>query len=294
MSAFPRLAPAAILALSTSALALPAAAQDDFADDDSGVLATVHGSRASEGPRIEGVIAARGDDEFEVEMVDGRTAMIAYDDQTKIKGGGGFLGVGGKSHGANALLAGLPVTVETVRWGKKLVASEVKFKGKQLEMAKMVRGGTHRQFAEHASQIKKNAALAEALKSRMGDIDKYNIKGTTNVYFDTGKFALTPEAQGNLCAAASEADAMDSALLLVVGYTDSTGSYEANQALSEKRAGRVVNYLQQACGWKPWRMLSPTGMATADPAADNATAEGKAQNRRVAVNILVSKSLDGM
>jgi flagellar motor protein MotB len=41
-------------------------------------------------------------------------------------------------------------------------------------------------------------------------------------------------------------------------------------------------------------MLTPTGMAEADPAADNTTAEGKAQNRRVAVNILVSKAVDGM
>ena len=41
-------------------------------------------------------------------------------------------------------------------------------------------------------------------------------------------------------------------------------------------------------------MLTPTGMASADPAADNSTAYGKAQNRRVTVNVLVSKSLDGM
>ena len=41
-------------------------------------------------------------------------------------------------------------------------------------------------------------------------------------------------------------------------------------------------------------MLTPTGMAKADPMASNDTAEGKAQNRRVAVNILVSKSVDGM
>lgn len=87
---------------------------------------------------------------------------------------------------------------------------------------------------------------------------------------------------------------MDNALLLVVGYTDSTGSEEYNQVLSEKRAARVVNFLQQACGWKPYRMLTPTGMAEADPAASNDSPEGKAQNRRVAVNILVSKGLDGI
>ena len=97
-----------------------------------------------------------------------------------------------------------------------------------------------------------------------------------------------------LSAVAQQAEGMDNALLLVVGYTDSTGSEELNQQLSEKRAGRVVNYLQQACGWKPYRMLTPTGMAEADPAASNDTVEGKAQNRRVAVNILVSKGLDGL
>ncbi|HCS17903.1 MAG TPA: cell envelope biogenesis protein OmpA, partial [Erythrobacter sp.] len=97
-----------------------------------------------------------------------------------------------------------------------------------------------------------------------------------------------------LCQAAEQAKATDNALLLVVGYTDSTGDYEYNQELSEKRAARVTNFLQQECDWAPYRMMTPTGMAEADPAADNTTEQGKAQNRRVAVNILVSKSVDGM
>jgi OmpA-OmpF porin, OOP family len=41
-------------------------------------------------------------------------------------------------------------------------------------------------------------------------------------------------------------------------------------------------------------MLTPTGMAESDPLASNDTEEGKAQNRRVSVNILVSKGLDGL
>ena len=111
---------------------------------------------------------------------------------------------------------------------------------------------------------------------------------------DAGKWVLSEQAKSDLCAAASQANGMDNALLLVVGYTDSTGSQEFNQELSEKRASRVVNHLQQACGWKPYRMLTPTGMAEADPASYNSTPEGKAQNRRVAVNILVSKAVDGL
>src|SRR3546814_18312015 len=93
----------------------------------------------------------------------------------------------------------------------------------------------------------------EARRCRVDDIDQYNVKATTNVNFDTGKAVLSAQAKADLCDAASEAEGMDNALLLVVGYTDSTGSQELNQELSEKRAGGVVNYLQQACGWKPYR-----------------------------------------
>ena len=131
-------------------------------------------------------------------------------------------------------------------------------------------------------------------RGRVGDIDQYNVKGTTHVYFDTDKWNLTPAAEAELCSAAAQAEAMDNALLLVVGYTDATGDEDYNQVLSERRAGRVVNHLQQKCGWAPWRMLTPTGMSEADPAADNSTPQGKAQNRRVAVNILVSKAVEGL
>jgi OmpA-OmpF porin, OOP family len=151
----------------------------------------------------------------------------------------------------------------------------------------MIRNGTAQQFEEQT-------AATAALRGRMGDIDKYNIKNTTNVYFDTGKYALSPQAKQELCSAASSAEATENALMLVVGYTDSVGSEDYNQTLSEKRASSVINYLQQACRWKPYRMLTPTGMAESDPAADNTTDEGKAQNRRVSVNVLVSKSVDGL
>ena len=93
---------------------------------------------------------------------------------------------------------------------------------------------------------------------------------------------------------AQEANGTPNALLLVVGYTDAVGSEEYNQSLSERRAGRVVNHLQQQCRWAPYRMMTPSGMAESDPAADNNTPEGRAQNRRVSVSILVSRAVEGM
>jgi len=241
----------------------------------------------TEGPEIEGIISARSGDRVQVTTADGSSTVVAMNDATRIKSSGGFLGLSRNKLAADSVLNGLPVTIKTLQSGNGLIASQIDLKSKDLKTATMIRNGTAQGFAEQT-------AATEALRGRMGDIDKYNIKGTTNVNFDTGKAVLSGQAKNDLCAAAAQAESMDNALLLVVGYTDSTGSQEFNQQLSDRRASRVVNYLQQACGWKPYRMLTPTGMAEADPLADNETYEGKAQNRRVAVNILVSKSVDGL
>ncbi|MBB4631225.1 outer membrane protein OmpA-like peptidoglycan-associated protein [Sphingosinicella soli] len=241
----------------------------------------------AEGPEVEGFISARTDQKMQVTTAGGTKTTVFISDATRVKSSGGFLGANSKKLAADALLNGLPVSIKTVQWGQGLVASQIDLKNKDLKTASMIRNATEQRFEEQS-------AATEALRGRVGDIDQYNIKGTTNVNFDTGKAVLSEQAKADLCTAATEAEAMDNALLLVVGYTDSTGSEEYNQVLSEKRAARVVNYLQQACGWKPYRMLTPTGMAEADPAASNDSAEGKAQNRRVAVNVLVSKGLDGI
>ena len=239
------------------------------------------------GPEIEGFISARNDNRIRVTSPDGSSTIIFVGDGTEIRSSKGLFGLNREKLGMGALLNGLPVSAKTVQWGGGLVASQIRLKDRDLKTANMIRTGTAQGFADQT-------AATEALRSRVADIDKYNVKGTTNVYFDTGKFNLSQQAQAELCEAATQANATENALVLVVGYTDSVGDYEFNQQLSEKRASRVVNYLQQACGWKPYRMLTPTGMAEADPLADNSTEEGKAQNRRVAVNILVSKGLDGM
>jgi OOP family OmpA-OmpF porin len=244
------------------------------------IMATVYGPPPSDlsglvaGPEIKGIISARTNEKIRVTAPDGASTTVLISDATQIR------------DGKSALINGLPVTVRTVRWGGSLVASQIRFKTKDRKIAAMIQSGTAQRFDEQT-------AATEALRSRMGDIDNYNIKTTTNVYFDVGKTTLSARAKGDLCATAAEAGTTDNAVLLVLGYTDSTGSQDLNQQLSEKRAARVVNHLQQVCGWKPYRMLAPTGMAEADPLADNRTAQGKAQNRRVSVNVLVSKALDG-
>ena len=278
--------PAMLALTATVAMPMTGAVSAQELDPQGGEYMTTVNGELVEGPDIEGVISAREGDRVQITTADGTRQVVTIDADTKIRAKGGFLGLNSDKLTANELLNGLPVSIETLQWDGGLVASEIDLKSKDLRVASMIQNGTDQRFT-------RNEAATEALRGRMGDIDKYNIKGTTNVYFDTGKYNLSNRAQSELCNAASQADATDNALLLVVGYTDSTGDYEFNQELSEKRADRVVNYLQQACGWKPYRMLTPTGMAEADPAADNTTPYGRQQNRRVAVNILVSKSVDG-
>lgn len=237
------------------------------------------------GPEIKGVITARRGEKLQVTDAGGTSTIVFVNEATRIRTGGLF--GGGRKIDAAALLNGLPVTVKTMQAGSVLLANQVKVSGGDLKTANMIRNGTAQGFAEQT-------AATAALRGRVGDIDNYNIKRTTNVYFETGKAVLSPQAQAELCSTATEADGVSNALLLVVGYTDSVGDQDYNQQLSEKRAARVINHLQQACRWKPYRVMTPTGMAEADPAAPNDTPEGKAQNRRVAVNVLVSKAVDGM
>lgn len=274
----------------TASVGIAAQAQDAPPADDRVVVTgtpPIDPASMTKGPEISGMITARSGDRMQVTAPDGTASVITIADSTEIKSSGGFLGMSKNRLAATALLNGTPVKVKTLQGGGVLVASRIDMENKDLRTASMIRAGTDQRFGEQA-------AATEALRGRMGDIDQYNIKATTNVNFDTGKAVLSPQAKAELCNAARTAESTDNALLLVVGYTDSTGPEEFNQTLSEKRAASVVNYLQQQCRWKPYRMLTPAGMAEADPTADNSTEEGKALNRRVAVNVLVSKAVEGL
>ncbi|WP_448500652.1 OmpA family protein [Sphingomonas sp.] len=276
-----------------SMLAVPVAggiAQEVAAPPQADLAVTVDSpppAEMAQGPEVEGIISARRGDQMQVTTADGAETLVTITEATRVRGTGGFLGLGRSTLATNALLNGLPVTVKTLQSGGGLVASQINLKNRDLRTASMIRSGTAQGFAEQA-------AATEALRGRVADIDQYNVKSTTDVNFDSGKAVLSEQAKSVLCQVATSSEAMDNALLLVVGHADSTGDEEFNQQLSERRAGRVVNHLQQRCGWKPYRMLTPTGMSEADPVASNDTEEGKAQNRRVTVAVLVSKGLDGI
>jgi OOP family OmpA-OmpF porin len=75
--------------------------------------------------------------------------------------------------------------------------------------------------------------------------------------------------------------------ILVEGHTDSTGPRVYNQALSERRAQSVKTFLEQQ-GVAP-NLIKTEGYGELQPVASNASAEGRAQNRRVAVEVIGSR-----
>ncbi len=105
-----------------------------------------------------------------------------------------------------------------------------------------------------------------------------------NIYFQTGKAILRPESSEALDQVLRFLENNPSIKLEISGHTDNTGSLRINQKLSRDRAGAVVNYLVGK--GIPQDMLVSKGYADTQPVAENTTAEGRKQNRRVEFKVL--------
>jgi outer membrane protein OmpA-like peptidoglycan-associated protein len=136
-----------------------------------------------------------------------------------------------------------------------------------------------RQEAELASSLVAEALAADAPlpPSRPGAGGTvYTLAGNA---FASGRAALTTEAQASLRRLAAEIGGRG---VTVVGYTDSQGTDAANQRLSQNRADAVAAILKQAGASG---RVTAEGRGEADPVADNATADGRARNRRVEITV---------
>jgi outer membrane protein OmpA-like peptidoglycan-associated protein len=128
-------------------------------------------------------------------------------------------------------------------------------------------------------------AVREKLRSQLNSVLATSesarglIVNMSDVLFDTGKYTLKTETQISLAKVSGILQAYPGLKLQVEGYTDSVGGDEYNQKLSENRSDAVRNFLltqgvQEA-------NITAMGYGKAKPVADNATAQGRAQNRRV-------------
>ena len=117
---------------------------------------------------------------------------------------------------------------------------------------------------------------------RDGDNITLNMPG--NVTFATDSSDLSPAFLDVLNSVGKVLEEFDQTVVEVAGHTDSTGSDQYNQALSERRAGSVATYLQ-AQGVISQRLIT-VGMGERYPIADNSTASGMQANRRVEITMV--------
>jgi outer membrane protein OmpA-like peptidoglycan-associated protein len=140
--------------------------------------------------------------------------------------------------------------------------------------AQLVAANSEQQAAELQRQI-------DALHAK--PTDRGLVLTLGDVLFTTGKADLKSGATGNLNKLATFLDKYPDRNVAIQGYTDSVGSEDYNQALSERRAASVKSYLT-AQGIGATR-LTASGKGRSDPVADNDSATGRQQNRRVEVVI---------
>ncbi|CAM5779136.1 outer membrane protein OmpA [Castellaniella caeni] len=105
-----------------------------------------------------------------------------------------------------------------------------------------------------------------------------------DTFFDFDKSNLKPEGKQVLDQVAQQAQSINLETIIAVGYTDSIGTVAYNLKLSDRRAASVKQYLISQ--GVPADRIYTEGKGKADPVATNKTREGRAQNRRVEIEIV--------
>ena len=138
-----------------------------------------------------------------------------------------------------------------------------------------------RALVRHVADLERQVSTEE----RPGSVDE-NL--SADVLFAVDSATLTPAAQAAIGKVAARVKERAQGSVQVVGHTDSTGTPDYNARLSLDRARAVQAALQASVG--PQVSLAATGRGEQEPVADNATPEGRAQNRRVTVTYAVPET----
>ena len=279
--------------------------------------------------KIKGVVVKRDADTFTVRDLTGNDTIVRLTDRTSVKSSGGFLR-SGTNYGSTNILRGLNLEVEG-RGGSngELVADRVRFSETDLRTARTVetRANPLEERASAAegrlSEVEQNAqklsgqldelaavsnaarggakaaqetadqavAGVNATNERISALDDYTPLENTAVNFRTGSAVLLPEAKTKLDEIATKALNAKAYVVEVTGHADATGNANFNRQLSQRRADAVIRYLVEQHKIPLRRIITPYGFGATEPIADNKTREGRLQNRRVEVKILVNKGL---
>ncbi len=272
--------------------------------------------------KVEGLVVAMTDDSFLVRDVTGNDTKVMVMPTTSIKTNS-FWG-GGDRYAVNSIVRGLTLKAE----GRgdstgALAATKIRFDKSDLEVARTVdsrvspaeeRLTAAEQNAERvsgqidelmaisnaarggarAAQDSADAAIAgvNATNQRISSLDEFVVQNTSTVNFRVGSAKLTSEARTELDNVATNALTMRGYYLEITGFASADGSAAANKRLSQQRAQAVIDYLITTHNIPLRRIGQSYGYGETNAVADNSTRDGRAENRRVEVKILVSRGLN--
>ncbi|MEO6587930.1 MAG: OmpA family protein [Pyrinomonadaceae bacterium] len=272
--------------------------------------------------KVKGTVVATDNGSFVVRDVTGTDTRVMIAPSTSVKSNS-FWG-GGNSYPTTTIVRGLTLEVEgRGDTAGSLAANKVRFDKSDLEVAQSIdsrvapaeqRITAAEQNAERisgqidelmaisnaarggakAAQETADAAIAgvNATNSRISALDDYVVQSTATVNFKVGSATLSREGKQQLDDVATAAMTMRGYTIEVTGFASTDGSERANKTLSERRAKAVIDYLIQTHNVPLRRIGQSYGYGELQSVADNTTREGRAENRRVEVKLLVSRGLN--
>lgn len=291
-----------------------------FAQTDAQTRAAVAGQKY----KIKGVVVSQEDNgTYVVRDAVGVDTRIVVNPNASVRTNGGFWGNGDK-YPVNSIVRGLNLSVEGVGDSTGSVAvSKVRFDKDDLMTARSIdarvapaeeRLTAAEQNAQRISgQIDELMAISNAAKGgakaaqdtadaavagvnatnkRISDLDDYVVQSTATVNFRVGSAVLSPDAKASLDQVATAAMSLKGYVIEVTGFASSDGNAKTNKVLSERRAQAVKDYLIETHNIPLRRMSTSYGYGELQAVADNTTRDGRAQNRRVEVKLLVSRGIN--
>ena len=270
--------------------------------------------------KVSGVIVDRNGESLVVRDEGGSEISVLLTDNTRVRQ------QKKKILGSDApqLMSGLFIQVEgRTNNSGDLVAEKIRFSKTALMVASAIGARTdpvERRLSaiaeEQAVQIEQSNAVAKAalIESRsaqkmaavamvgvvgvvsgvdevISGLDQYDVAKRIVVNFNADSAVLSPQAKAALNEIAREASDKDGFLIEVEGFASSDGSADQNRRLSQRRADAVVAHLVETRLIPPRRIVAPVGVGSANPIADDSSREGREQNRRVEVKMLVNRTL---
>jgi OmpA-OmpF porin, OOP family len=138
--------------------------------------------------------------------------------------------------------------------------------------------------ADARTKAESNTTEIASIRTIVANIDDYKPAAETTVNFGFNKDKLTDEAQASLDKLATDRGNMKRYVVAVEGFTDKIGSADYNNALSQRRANNVVNYLVTKYDIPLYRIYM-VGLGSQKPPDEGKTREARSKNRRVEVKI---------